>query len=79
MKKIRRLELVTNRMFWKTMKPLMTNKGVMSSGTIIIEEDGELISNEKDLVNIFNDHYINIVESTIGKKPQQLGNPSDPA
>ena len=56
---------MTNRTFWKTMKPLMTNKGVMSSGTIIIEENGVLVSDEKELVNIFNDHYINIVENTI--------------
>ena len=71
--------VMTNRTFWKTMKPLMTNKGVMSSGTIIIEENGVLVSDEKELVNIFNDHYINIVENTIGRKPVQLGDPLDPS
>ena len=30
----------------------------MSSGTIIIEENGVLVSDEKDVVNIFNDHYL---------------------
>ena len=45
----------------------MTNKGVMSSNTIIIEKDGNLVSDEKDLVNFFNNHYINFVENTIGK------------
>ena len=57
----------------------MTNKGVSCSNTIIIiiEKDGNLVSDEKDLVNFFNNHYINIVENTIGKKPNSLGNPSD--
>jgi len=70
--------IMTNKKFWKTMKPLMTNKGVLSSNAIIIEENNKLVSDEKELVEIFNDHYINIVENTLGKKPTSLGNPSDP-
>ena len=35
-------------------------------------------SDEKELVEIFYDHYINIVENTLGKKPISLGNPTDP-
>ena len=31
-----------NKKFWKTMKPLMTNKGVLSSNAIIIEENNQL-------------------------------------
>ena len=54
--------VITNRMFWKIMKPLRTNKGVMNSGVIILEENGELISDESKLVDIFTDFYINIVE-----------------
>ena len=69
--------VITNRLFWKIMKPLMTNKGVMSSGVIILEENGELISDESKLVDIFNDFYVNIVESAVGSKPTNLGNPSD--
>ena len=57
----------------------MTNKGVMSSGVIILKENGELISDEPKLVDIFNDFYINIVESAVGTKPKNLGNPSDPS
>ena len=70
--------IMTNKKFWKIMKPLMTNKGVLSSNAIIIEENNKLISDEKELVEIFNDHYINIVENTLGKKPISLGNPTDP-
>jgi len=69
---------MTNKKFWKIMKPLMTNKGVLSSSAIIIEENNKLISDEEVLVDIFNDHYINIVENTLGKKPKCLGEPNDP-
>ena len=70
--------IMTNKKFWKVMKPLMTNKGVLSSSAIIIEENNKLISDEKVLVDIFNNHYINIVENTLGKKPKCLGEPNDP-
>ena len=53
--------IMTNKKFWKVMKPLMTNKGVLTSNAIIIEENNKLISDEKELVEIFNNHYINIV------------------
>lgn len=32
---------------------------------------------KKVLVDIFNNHYINIVENTLGKKPKCLGEPND--
>ena len=60
------------------MKPLLTNKGIYDSGTIILEENGALINEEKKLVEIFDDHYINIVETTTGIAPTNLGNPVDP-
>ena len=49
---------MTNKKFWKVMKPLMTNKGVLSSNAIIIQENNKLISDEKEkeLVEIYNDH-----------------------
>jgi len=67
--------IITNKKFWKTMKPLMTNKGIFATNLITLEEDGELISDEKDLAEIFNNHYVNIVENTVGAKPSPMGNP----
>ena len=60
------------------MKPMLTNKGIISSDVIILEENGEQISDESKLVEIFNDHYINIVETTMGHPSVSLGGPSDP-
>ena len=69
---------MTNKQFWKVMKPALTNKGIISSDVIVLEENGEQISDESKLVEIFNDHYINIVEKTMGHPPVSLGDPSDP-
>ena len=46
----------------------------MSSGVIIVEENGELISDESKLVNNFYNFYIKIAESAVGSKPNNLGN-----
>ena len=66
--------IMTNKKFWGTVKSFLTNKGCISGDFISIEKDGELISNEKELVEIFDRNYINIVEKTSGKKPSSLGN-----
>ena len=55
---------MTNKKFWGTVKPFLTDKGCISDDFISIEEDAELISNEKELVEIFNENYINIVEKS---------------
>ena len=36
---------------------------------ISAEKDGDLISKEKELVELFNQNYISIVENSSGKKP----------
>ena len=38
----------------------------MSTGVIVLEENGELISDDTKLVDTFNDFYINIVETAVG-------------
>ena len=65
---------MTNKKFWGTVKPFLTNKGCISDDFISIEKDGELISNEKELVEIVNENYIKIVENSSGKKSSSLGN-----
>ena len=70
--------VMTNREFWKVFKPLLTNKGFLSSNTIILEEDGKLVSDEKELVEIFNNHYVNIVQNATGVQPKVMGDPSNP-
>ena len=66
---------MTNKLFWNTVKPLLTNKGNFAGGKIVLEENDILIHDEKILVEIFNDYYINIVENTTNSPPVSIGDP----
>ena len=59
----------TNKQFW-IVKPFLTNKGVLSNDFITIKEGNIFVDNEKELVEMFNNHYINIVEKTSGIPPE---------
>ena len=65
--------------FWDAVKPFFTNKGIMSNENIVIEEDGILLNDTKTITEIFNNHYINIVEKSSGKPPSSIGNPNCPS
>ena len=51
----------------------------MTNGCISIEKDGDIIRDEKVLVEPFNENYINIVDITSGNKPSSFGNCEDSA
>ena len=70
---------MSNRTFWKTVKPFLTNKGCMTNDIISIEKYGDIVRDEKVLVERFNENYINIVEISSGKKTSSLGNCEDSA
>ena len=63
---------MSNRTFWKTVKPFLANKGYMRNDCISIEKDGDIVRDEKVLVEPFNENYINIVETSSGNKPSSL-------
>ena len=71
--------VMSNRTFWKSVKPFLTNKGCIKNDCINIEKDGEIVRGEKVLVKVFNENYINIVEISSGNKPSSLGNCQDSA
>ncbi len=52
----------------KIFGPYITNKCRHSREDYIISENGELISDKKRVANLFNDHYVHIIENTTGKK-----------
>ena len=85
----------SNKSFWNTVKPFISNKGTLSNDNIIIEsaddinlkvKNGDLVSikakheirEEHILVEMFNNHYINIAEKSSGIAPNSIGNPMDP-
>ena len=59
--------IMTNKNFWHTVKPFLTNNCCISNDFIGIENEGNLICNEQELAELFNEHYINIVEKSSGK------------
>ena len=64
---------MSNKQLLSTVKPFLTNKGCISNDFRSVEKDSNLISNEKELVELFNQNYISIAENSSGKKTSSLG------
>ena len=64
--------IMTNKQFWKTMKPFLTNKGCLENNDIILLDGEEMITNDRILAKRFNEHYINIVERSSDFKPSKM-------
>ena len=64
--------IITNKNFWKAIKPFLTNKGCLENSDIMLRYDEKMITDEKKLVQLFNDHYINIVERSCDFEPEKL-------
>ena len=56
--------------FWDFVKAFLTNKGCMSNDFISVRKGDAFIDKESDLVEMFNTHYINIIEKTSGVPPE---------
>ena len=59
-------------------KPFLTNKGFFTSEDISIRDKGKIVTDKSELTEIFNTHYINIVEKSSGMSPSAIGNPNNP-
>ena len=70
---------MSNRTFWKTVKSFLTNKGCMTNDCINFEKDGDIVRDEKALVELFNENYKNIVDISYGNEPSSLGSCEDSA
>ena len=67
-----------NKKFWNTVKPFLTNKGFLTDDNISIKVNDDLVAEKTNLANLFNLHYINIVENTSGVPPVIQENPNNP-
>ena len=65
----KKTQSLTNRNFWKIIRPFLTNKGHLENAEIMLIQDKKVISNKNKLVKDFSKHYINIVETSGGQKP----------
>jgi len=50
-----------NKKFWKAIKPHLSNKGITSNKIILVENE-EIIRNDKNTAEIFNDYFINVLQ-----------------
>ena len=48
-----------NKQFWKTVKPCLTDKTLKGEGITLIEYE-KVVSNERELVKIFNEYFSGI-------------------
>ena len=53
-------------------KPFVTHKGCPKKSDIMSIDDEKMITDQKKLVQLFNDHYINIDERSCGIKPEKV-------
>ena len=66
-KNVSKDSVVTNKHFWSIIKPFLTNKGYINGEETILKCDNEIVTVSSVLAEMFNSHYINIVEKTSGK------------
>ena len=57
------MSLISLSYFWKTIGPCFLNKSASSSRNSLIEED--IVQDNKEIANIFNEYFVNIVENLI--------------
>ena len=53
--------------FWPTVKPFLSNNGLLKDPVIIISEDSTIISDQTSVAGILNDFYVNVAND-IGTK-----------
>ena len=66
--------MITNKDFWKKIKPALTDTNPSKQSDIILKEGEDLISDDNLLSKTFNNQYVNIVEISTGSAPTTLGN-----
>ena len=73
MDKVSKKGVETNKSFWNFIKPFMTNKGMVASNDITLIEGKNVTTDEYEISQTYNKHYINIVEKSCGNKPNKIG------
>ena len=71
-KKATKNTTMSNKEFWDLAKPFLSNKGRLASSDISLVKNDTVITDDQELTEIFNEHYVNIVEKSNGKKPNSI-------
>ena len=67
-----KIVLLQIKFVWSMIKPFLTNKGHINGEEIILKCDNETITKSSVLAQMFNSHYINVVQKTSGKKAKSF-------
>ena len=62
-----------SKLFWNVIKPFFTNREIITNDSITLKENGVLKNDPKETIEVFNSYYVNIVETTSGKRPFSIG------
>ena len=63
---------LNNKKFWSAMKPFLTDKSTKRSQEIIQNSDDKIVKDSREVTEILNNYFTDIVEITTGKKPRIL-------
>ena len=61
---------------WNAIKSFLSNRGIIINFSITLEENWILEDDPKETTKVFSNYYINIVETTSGKRPSSISNPN---
>ena len=64
--------IINNKNFWNIVKPFITNKSGLVNTDVTIVQNNIVITDDNKLTELFNHHYVNIVEESSGIKPACL-------
>ena len=70
------LNVTDNKQFWKTVKPCLTDK-TLKFKRITLTENEKVVSDERELVKIFNEYFSNIVSNVDIQRPPNITLPND--
>ena len=71
-------DITDNKKFWKTLKPLVSDKGTCGSSKINLVVDNENLSNDKEIAKTFNNYFNNALKSlNLQCDPEHLNDVSD--
>ena len=59
---------MSNKNFWKTVKPFISNKTNRNESDIILIENNKVIKDRKNVANTLNEYFISISEYTAGRQ-----------
>ena len=66
--------VMSNKAFWRTVRPFLTNKGILMDNEISLIHNSKTIYDEKQIAKAINHVYNNILEHTTGNKPTSILN-----